>query len=241
MYEDNAFIVLYSRRFSRPIAKFLATHTQVTANQVTVSSLLVYFIASYLLFTGIPVNVSLAGLMIYLALIVDMVDGDLARMRNKPSLKGKWLDVMIGEFGTLLYMVAVGFGLFHQTGELWSLYLLIYFLFAKFIDASVVLNTQAQIGGYEAFKNYALDPLKNNLNRLVSFLLSPFVRKQSKEVSIHYNFQKKLPSLGIYVMVPTIGLIFNQLALVMLFFCFTYTLTYIMVFSQLFTSLDKSN
>lgn len=85
-----------NRRISRPIAGFLAKHTCISPNQVT----LISFLAA--VFSGIAFSLNcmmLGGVLAQIASILDGVDGDLAVLTNRVSPFGGFLDAMLDRYG----------------------------------------------------------------------------------------------------------------------------------------------
>lgn len=94
----------------RPVTRFLAKHTLVTPNQVSVLSFILAIVAAYFLFLGGYTNILIGASIAFIANIFDMVDGCLARATGMGSLQGKWLDAMIDfiSFPLLVFALAIG-------------------------------------------------------------------------------------------------------------------------------------
>src|SRR4051794_26373369 len=74
----------------------------ISANQVTISAVFVFAIAAYGLASGDPA-LMLAGAMIYLFfMIMDFVDGNLARVFRNATVFGKLLDGFVDALATLI-------------------------------------------------------------------------------------------------------------------------------------------
>lgn len=78
-----------NRRFSEPLAKFLATHSGVTPNQLTIVSFLIGVASAGLYYLANP---WLGGLLAQVSSVVDGVDGDLAHIRGLVTPFGGFLD-----------------------------------------------------------------------------------------------------------------------------------------------------
>ena len=83
-----------NRRFSRPLAKWLA-RTPVTPNQVSIAAFVIA-LASLGLFIG-GYNVW-AGLAAQVSSVVDGVDGDLARLKNMATRFGGFFDAVLDRY-----------------------------------------------------------------------------------------------------------------------------------------------
>ncbi len=78
--------------YGRPVAKFIANrfkNTRITPIQVTWMFVLCAMISIYFIFHEQYV---LAGIFLILKSILDAADGELARLKNKPSYIGRYLD-----------------------------------------------------------------------------------------------------------------------------------------------------
>ena len=127
----------------RPITRFLAKYTNVTPNQVSIFYFFLSIIAAYFLFLGGEKNVIIGASIAFLANIFDMVDGCLARATGIRSIKGRWLDGMIGfvTIPLLMFSLAVGirtfpamfFGMLAMMSYTLQ-YLIIHFYNAKIIN-----------------------------------------------------------------------------------------------------------
>lgn len=78
--------------YGRPVAKIIANsfrETKITPIHVTCFFIISGFIAIYFLFTG---NYILTTIFLILKSILDAADGELARIKNKPSYTGRFFD-----------------------------------------------------------------------------------------------------------------------------------------------------
>ncbi len=87
---DNKFLDFSD--YGRPVAKFIANrfkNTRITAIHVTWMFVICAIISIYFIFHGKYV---LAGIFLIIKSIFDAADGELARLKNKPSYIGRYLD-----------------------------------------------------------------------------------------------------------------------------------------------------
>ncbi len=101
-----------------PIAKrFVAVlkNTPITPNQVTYLSVLVGFASGYSFSQGSWISSMTGGLLLELTLILDCVDGQLARAKNMASDWGRLIDGIAGYFAYLavVYGIILGYPDFH--------------------------------------------------------------------------------------------------------------------------------
>ena len=90
-----------NRKFSRPLARFLASHTKASPNQVTVLSFAVAVLSGLAFSSFQPI---LGGILAQLSSILDGVDGDLAFLTNKISTFGGFLDSVLDRYGDFLIL-----------------------------------------------------------------------------------------------------------------------------------------
>jgi len=91
------FINMQIRRITMPLTRFIAKHTDITPNQISVSNLFLMILAVLALgisgYTNHAYEIRLIGsIIVFLTTILDHVDGKLARVKRITSLFGKWLD-----------------------------------------------------------------------------------------------------------------------------------------------------
>jgi len=83
-----------NRKFSRPLAKFLA-RTPLTPNQISFLSFIAALGALSLFLTGHNVW---AGIVVQTSSVLDGVDGDLARIKNMKSSFGGFFDAILDRY-----------------------------------------------------------------------------------------------------------------------------------------------
>ena len=96
-----------------PIAKRLVSvlkNTSVTPNQVTYLSVLVGFASGYSFSQGNWEASIMGGILLELTLILDCVDGQLARAKNMASDLGRLIDGIAGYFAYLAVVLGIIFG-----------------------------------------------------------------------------------------------------------------------------------
>lgn len=82
------------RRFSRPIARFLARYN-VNPNSVTYFAFAIGILSGYLIAVG---KIYLGVLVLFISQIFDCVDGDLARLTNRVTRYGAYIDRVFDRF-----------------------------------------------------------------------------------------------------------------------------------------------
>jgi len=87
----NMFEALYNR-LSKPIS-MIVVKTSLTPNQITIFSGILGMIGAFFLMQHSRANLITAAVFIQLFTILDLVDGDIARIKGLHSHFGKWLDI----------------------------------------------------------------------------------------------------------------------------------------------------
>ena len=104
----NELIEPVNRYFHNPIAAQIVNvfkNTWVTPDQVTYTSIFIGLISAYIFSLGTPWSFFLAGIVLELVLILDCVDGQLARVKKCASDLGRLLD---GIAGYIIYLAVLG-------------------------------------------------------------------------------------------------------------------------------------
>jgi phosphatidylglycerophosphate synthase len=109
--EGREYVTHALRYLSRPISKLLLRYTKVTPNQVTVFSFLMGILSGIFLLQGGYKNHLIAAGFAMLYILFDLMDGEIARVRNMTSDFGKWLDGVFGIIMTPYLLFCLTFGL----------------------------------------------------------------------------------------------------------------------------------
>ena len=89
----------------RPLGYYLAeklSKTQVTPNQVTFVSFILFCISALFFSYGNHLNLIIGAIIFQLAYLLDYVDGSLARILNKGTNYGRWVDNAVGRLGSII-------------------------------------------------------------------------------------------------------------------------------------------
>ncbi len=106
----------------RPTSRWIAArlaHTPITPNFITLMALIT------LPFIGISVVIDefawhvAAAILIQLFLVLDIIDGDLARATNRSSNFGYWFDTTVDVMHEFTVITAFGFGAVMASGNIW--------------------------------------------------------------------------------------------------------------------------
>jgi len=118
---DGFFSVFVLRRFSKLLTA-LAVKVGATPNQVTGISFAVGLYAAFLFSLGDLVSLVVGALLLQLSIIIDCVDGELARYTRKFSELGAWLDAITDRVKEYAVFLGLAYGAMVQYGQnLWVL------------------------------------------------------------------------------------------------------------------------
>jgi phosphatidylglycerophosphate synthase len=114
---DDGFLArTLDRRVSRFFSKRLA-RTRITPNQITVMGVTIGLFGAY--FLAQPnYGARLLGAILFLfCVIVDGVDGEVARLKLQETPFGHYLDIITDNAVHIVLFVAIAFGLYRETGD----------------------------------------------------------------------------------------------------------------------------
>jgi len=172
--ESHGKIWHFERIFSIYITYFVIK-TPMTANQVTVIDLIFGLIGCGFLFGGSDLSALIGGIFLYLFIVVDCVDGEVARYHQTVSKTSAFLEGLCHIILHPLKMFALGFGLMVQFDN--QIYMIIGILSGLNLSFEQGLNWRREIvlgGGYQFTRSY--QGLKNQVSnfipkKLVTFLM----------------------------------------------------------------------
>jgi phosphatidylglycerophosphate synthase len=88
--------------------------TPVTANQITMLAMACGIAAAVLAGIGGMTNFVIAGILFWINLVADHVDGQIARLKLKGSRVGEWLDAITDDVTTFALMAGAGIGMYRM-------------------------------------------------------------------------------------------------------------------------------
>lgn len=114
---DDSFLARhFDRRISRSISKRLV-RTRVTPNQITLGGMTIGLLGALLLSRPGYWPQLIGSLLFLLCVVVDGVDGEIARLKLQESPFGHYLDVVTDNIVHIAIFVGIAFGLYHDTGN----------------------------------------------------------------------------------------------------------------------------
>ena len=108
----------------RPLGRLFSkvlVHTPVSPNAVTVASLVVGLAGAAVASLGTYWGFVLGAFLYWFGMVVDCVDGDIARVKICGTRLGQWLDTIADDISTGSITVGFGVGLYVASGETWVL------------------------------------------------------------------------------------------------------------------------
>lgn len=130
------------RIVSKPFARWLIQHTNITPNQMSLLSIVPLITAAFFLAFGGYRNTITGAVLAFCYLILDATDGPLARGKNMTSDLGTWLDGIIGFLALPALMLSMAIGLKSYfallVGAIAALCFPLHFLFVHFYKSEVV-------------------------------------------------------------------------------------------------------
>lgn len=97
---------------------YISIKLGIKPNQVTFATLVVGLVGGVFIATGNKIYWVLGFLIVYLGVILDAVDGELARFYRKTTELGGYLDLFVGYFLHKYILLCMSMGLFIETGEI---------------------------------------------------------------------------------------------------------------------------
>jgi len=118
---DGFFSVFFLRRVSK-LLTWAAVKIGATPNQVTIASFAIGLYAAFLFAQGDTWSLIVGAILLQVSIIVDCVDGELARYTRKFSELGAWLDAITDRVKEYAVFLGLSYGALVQNGQnLWVL------------------------------------------------------------------------------------------------------------------------
>ena len=115
---DGFFSVFFLRKFSK-ILTWVAVRIGVTPNQITLISFAIGLYAAYQFALGDFWQILFGAILLQVSIIVDCVDGELARYKRKFSKLGAWLDAITDRVKEYLVFFGLAYGAYRDGRNLW--------------------------------------------------------------------------------------------------------------------------
>ncbi|MFM2264537.1 MAG: hypothetical protein RLY81_889, partial [Actinomycetota bacterium] len=115
---DGFFSVFFLRKFSK-LFTWAAVRLKMTPNQVTLISFGVGLYSAYQFSLGTFWSIFAGAVLLQLSIIIDCVDGELARYTRQFSQLGAWLDAITDRIKEYLVFFALAYGAAKDGRDLW--------------------------------------------------------------------------------------------------------------------------
>lgn len=152
-----------SRRFYRKCSKLITkilVYFPITPNQVTIFDILLGILSAILFARGLYIFSIIAALVLQLWYIFDCVDGEVARIKNKCSYEGMYLDYVGHDLVQPFIFLGLGFGAFFSHNYIFNidtfhnLWILLLGIFAFYFQD---LREHMWCNRFEVFADKALE------------------------------------------------------------------------------------
>ena len=115
---DGFYSVFFLRKISK-LFTWLAVRLKMTPNQVTLISFAIGLLSAYEFSKGNFWAIFTGAVLLQLSIIIDCVDGELARYTRKFSQLGAWLDAITDRIKEYLVFFALAYGAAKNGRDLW--------------------------------------------------------------------------------------------------------------------------
>ena len=115
---DGFFSVFVLRKFSK-LLTWLAVRVKATPNQITLLSFLIGLYSAYLFSQSSFISTLIAAVLLQVSIIVDCVDGELARYTRQFSKLGAWLDAVTDRVKEYMVFLGLAYGASKEGKDLW--------------------------------------------------------------------------------------------------------------------------
>ncbi len=116
--QDGFFSAFFLRKFSKPLT-WLSVKLGITPNQITLISFAIGLYSAYSFSKGDFWSIFLGAFLLQVSIIVDCVDGELARYTRKFSNLGAWLDAVTDRVKEYLVFFGLAYGAARNGRDLW--------------------------------------------------------------------------------------------------------------------------
>lgn len=182
-----------NRKISICITKYLA-QTNLTPNQITFFSFLIIIPASFLFATGQHIYLIIGGVLVQVSYTFDLVDGEIARLKNMESKYGAWLDGVLDRFGEGLLFLGLAAGLYAQTQNSTAWMYGFLALLSAFMKLSLLERFEIVFG----------NTMRQHMGSLI-MKMSKFTKLQPQFISLKSD---------LVMFLITLGSIFNKILLI---------------------------
>lgn len=208
---------------------YLMIRLKLTPNQVTILTLIVGIVGGILIATGDKIYWLLGFLLLYFGVILDAVDGELARLYHKVGELGRYLDLFVGYILHKYILLTISIGIYVQSDEI--LALILGTLCIIFISLSAENNLYKWMITYEYLAkskttlNLAESKYGDNTNTFIKSLLNKLEEHVFRSIFDYcYGFSISWLLIGILDVIYGEVIIWNSLISFKFLFLIIYTI-----------------
>lgn len=199
----------FNRRLCRPAIQWLLK-TPVTANMVSVAAMVVVAVAGYAYAQGHRAGYVAGAVIHFFAVLLDEIDGMLARTKFQESAFGSWLGTMSGYLGYLCLWLGMSVGLWRQFGDPIWLALGALTLVMSVLVFAVLIDQRKRASTPNAFNGQLMERLEADSENFVSRLIRLLSFLPRKAVMSHYLIWFTLLGLlPLFVSLTAVGSVFT--------------------------------
>ncbi|GLU47626.1 CDP-alcohol phosphatidyltransferase family protein [Nocardiopsis ansamitocini] len=135
------------------LVRLIANRTSITPNQLTVVVLLLGLGAAACFAVGFWPFLIAGAVLYYVSFLVDCMDGKLARLTDRESLFGSWMDYIFDRFRVLMCAVALMGGQYVLTGRtvfVWMALVVVFCDMLRYLNALQVYKMRREMRSYLA-------------------------------------------------------------------------------------------
>lgn len=169
----DSFGCLYGRSEWNPISQyylegwgekisFLIRNTHITPNFITAVNIIFGLAITSFLFLEGKIWLILFAISIQAYHLLDVVDGQLARLKGKATVFGKWLDCAGDRFVIASWYIAIALSLYFKEGKVLFLFAAILVVFGMYIYQHLLLTSVAYFRDNKA-KFKSKSPMRTNI------------------------------------------------------------------------------
>ncbi len=215
---------LYERKEWNPISQFYLEplgekiafwmrNTKITPNSVTFLNIFLSMFASILIFFGGRVNLIFFGLWVRIFHMLDIVDGQLARLKNQGTTFGKWIDGGADRFVVGMWYIVIIITLYFKLNSVFFLFVGLILLFGAYLYNYLLLTSVAY------FRNFNFEYKSNSRTKKNPFVKF-FLLFINHDIQMHLlTISAWLDMLGWYIIFY--GIYFNSMWFMYFIFYFT--------------------
>lgn len=111
---QESYLFDFSRWWSLPFTWIFA-NTSISPNAISLGSFVLTLIACGYIMTGNVWDIFVGGVILWFSFILDLVDGEVARIKKLQSDFGAWFDGVFDRVGDVILFTAITVALFRQT------------------------------------------------------------------------------------------------------------------------------